>query len=160
MALGYFVFSNTTTPSPTPADLPVYNPCLSIQLWTEWSGKSQECGEGIRNYILCEVACLEVWQGDRDSQLMLGIMSKSHLTQNQMDHTPGTSGWEWRVVGVRGAVMALQLLHTANRTRLYKSPPFLRHTPLYITLWHRLMLYLNVFLETCPTLLPWRKRRM
>jgi len=47
---------------------------------------------GVRNYILCEVACLEVWQGDRDFQLMQGIMSESHLTPPQTVHVSGMSG--------------------------------------------------------------------
>jgi hypothetical protein len=119
VAQGYFVFF--TSPPPPP----VYSARLSIQLWTEWSGKWEGYEEGIRNYILCEVACLEVRQGDVDFQLMLGIMSKSHLTPLQVDHVSGMSISEWKVIGVGDGSMAY-IDHT-----LPNRPLFLEYTGLH-----------------------------
>lgn len=55
----------------------------SIVNGVKW--KEVECGGGTRNYVLWEVACLEVWQGMKIFQPILGIMSKSqssHSTRN------------------------------------------------------------------------------
>lgn len=80
----------------------VLQPSLVDSIVNRVKWKEAECGECIRNYVLCEVACWEVWQGTEIFNWCWALCQKaSLLTPPEMDHISGMSGWKWRVVWVR-----------------------------------------------------------